>query len=172
MSTRTLQRWRIDGAIGEDKRPTAIRPAPLNKLSTNEHQAVIELGLERTVTELHKLGKNVVIVRSVPEIGYDVPSAALAAEMTGRNINNIISPSVDEHVERTKEVTYVFSNIRNKFDLMIVDPAQRLCESGLCQVIEANYLLYRDDDHLSTYGSKYASNIFDPYLNKTILKIK
>jgi hypothetical protein len=28
LSTRTLQRWRIDGAIGEDKRPTAIRPEP------------------------------------------------------------------------------------------------------------------------------------------------
>jgi len=36
LSTRTLQRWRIDGAIGEDKRPTAIRPEPLNKLSAKE----------------------------------------------------------------------------------------------------------------------------------------
>jgi len=33
LSTRTLQRWRIDGGIGEDKRPTALRPELLNKLS-------------------------------------------------------------------------------------------------------------------------------------------
>jgi len=74
--------------------------------------------------------------------------------MTGRNINNIISPSIVEHDERTKEVTQVFSNIRNKFDLTIVDPAQRLCDSALCQVVQANDLLYRDDDPLSTNGSK------------------
>jgi hypothetical protein len=130
--------------------------------SASSNTELFELGLERTVTELHRLGKNVVLVRSVPEIGYDVPSAALAAEMTRRNINSIIAPSADEHVERTKEVTQVFSNIRNKFDLRIIDPAQRLCGSGLCQVIDANYLLYRDDDHLSTYGSKYVSDMFEP----------
>ena len=43
LSSRTLQRWRIDGAIGSDKRPTAIRPEPVNKLSTKERQAVIDV---------------------------------------------------------------------------------------------------------------------------------
>jgi hypothetical protein len=43
LSTRTLQRWRIDGVIGEDKRSTAIRSAPLNKLSAKERQAVIDV---------------------------------------------------------------------------------------------------------------------------------
>jgi hypothetical protein len=36
LSTRTLQRWRIDRGIGEDKRPIAIRPEPVNKLSVKE----------------------------------------------------------------------------------------------------------------------------------------
>jgi putative transposase len=43
LSTRTLQRWRIDGGIGEDKRSTAIRPEPPNKLSVRERQAVIDV---------------------------------------------------------------------------------------------------------------------------------
>ena len=43
LSTRTLQRWRIDGEIGADKRPTAIRPEPGNKLSKAEIQAVIDV---------------------------------------------------------------------------------------------------------------------------------
>ena len=43
LSTRTLQRWRIDGVIGEDKRPAAIRSEPLNKLSVQERQAVIDV---------------------------------------------------------------------------------------------------------------------------------
>ena len=43
LSTRTLQRWCIDGGIGEDKRPTAIRPEPPNKLSLRERQAVVDV---------------------------------------------------------------------------------------------------------------------------------
>ena len=42
-STRTLQRWRIDGEISADKRPTATRSEPGNKLSKTERQAVIDV---------------------------------------------------------------------------------------------------------------------------------
>jgi putative transposase len=43
LSTRTLQCWRMDGKIGADKRPTAIRQEPGNKLSQTERQAVIDI---------------------------------------------------------------------------------------------------------------------------------
>ena len=43
LSTRTLQRWHVEGVIGEDKRPIATRPEPLNKLSDEERQAVIDV---------------------------------------------------------------------------------------------------------------------------------
>jgi putative transposase len=38
LSTITLQRWHIDGAIAEDKRP---RPIRLNKSSAQERQAIL-----------------------------------------------------------------------------------------------------------------------------------
>jgi len=43
LTARTLQRWRINGEIGADKRPTASKPAPSNKLSDEERQAVINV---------------------------------------------------------------------------------------------------------------------------------
>ena len=43
LSARTFQRWHVEGVIGEDKRPTATRPGPLNKLSVEERQAVIDV---------------------------------------------------------------------------------------------------------------------------------
>jgi len=36
LSTQTLQHWRTNGVIGEDKKPATIRPEPLNKLSVQE----------------------------------------------------------------------------------------------------------------------------------------
>lgn len=43
LSTRTLQRWQVGGDITADKRPTATRPEPENKLSQAERQAVIDV---------------------------------------------------------------------------------------------------------------------------------
>jgi putative transposase len=43
LSTRTLPRWRIDGDISADKRPTATMLEPGNKLSQAERQAVIDV---------------------------------------------------------------------------------------------------------------------------------
>ncbi len=41
LSIRTLQRWQAEGEITADKRPTAKRPAPVNKLTEQERQSII-----------------------------------------------------------------------------------------------------------------------------------
>ncbi len=41
LSMRTLQRWQSGGEITADKRPTANRPAPMNKLTEQERQSII-----------------------------------------------------------------------------------------------------------------------------------
>ena len=43
LSVITLQGWRAEGAITADKRPTAIRPTPINKLTKDEVQAILEI---------------------------------------------------------------------------------------------------------------------------------
>ena len=40
---RTYRRWYRDGAVQDDKRPTAVRPAPANKLTATEQGRIIEL---------------------------------------------------------------------------------------------------------------------------------
>ena len=41
LSVRTVQRWRCDGDVGEDRRPNAERPVPTNALSEAERGAVL-----------------------------------------------------------------------------------------------------------------------------------
>ena len=43
ITIRTLQRWTETGELKEDGRPTAVRPAPANKLSDAERQGLLEL---------------------------------------------------------------------------------------------------------------------------------
>lgn len=40
---RTYRRWYRDGAVKQDKRPTAVKPAPANKLTAAERARIIEL---------------------------------------------------------------------------------------------------------------------------------
>jgi putative transposase len=42
LSGRTVQRWTRHGGVGEDQRPTAIRPKPAKALSPAEEQAILE----------------------------------------------------------------------------------------------------------------------------------
>lgn len=47
LSLRTYQRWRTDeGEIRGDARPNAVRPAPANKLSPQEQQAVLQVCMQ------------------------------------------------------------------------------------------------------------------------------
>lgn len=123
--------------------------------------SLFEIGLARTVDRLHSLGKNVVLVTPVPEIGFDAPSASFISEITGRDVNAIISPTTVEYTQRIKEVTFVFAGIMEDQHVQIVDPASYLCNEDYCRIVDQGALLYRDDDHLSTFGSRYISQAFD-----------
>jgi len=122
---------------------------------------LFERGLERTVAKLRALDRKVVIVRPVPEVGYDVPSYVFSARITGRDLNPIIAPKVQEYRDRTREVDSTFSKLGGLRLASFVDPATLLCNDTICPVTARGMALYRDDDHLSTYGSKVVSPIFD-----------
>jgi peptidoglycan/LPS O-acetylase OafA/YrhL len=129
-----------------------------NNLSNVE---LFDVGLTRTIEKLCELGKKVVLVNPVPEIGYHVPSACLIADMTGREINNTIAPSVKEYRERTKEVEAIFREVKDRMSIEIVTPDVYLCKDSYCSVTVDSIPLYRDDNHLSTFGSEYVSKAFD-----------
>jgi peptidoglycan/LPS O-acetylase OafA/YrhL len=130
---------------------------------------LFEVGLERTVEKLVSLNREVVIVYPVPEIGYDVPSSYSIAMRTGRDINDIIAPTLVEFLDRNAIVLNVFEEIKSRHkDLVILEPSTVLCSNDKCKVIENHTPLYRDDDHLSTFGAIYVSSIFDPVLTSLL----
>jgi hypothetical protein len=119
------------------------------------------IGLARTIDALISLGKKVVLIGPVPEIGIDVPTSHFIAAASGRNLDAIISPTVEEYYARTSEVFSEFSKYVNNDDIRIVNPASLLCADGFCSVVAGNAVLYRDDDHLSTFGSRLIHPAYD-----------
>ena len=133
-----------------------------------DNAVLFEIGLRRTIKALAEQGKNIVLVTQVPEVGHDVPSATYSAKLTGRDVNAMIAPSIDEYRERTADVTRVFDKLGSEQPMTIVDPAERLCDGSSCKVVVDGTPLYRDDNHLSLRGCVFVSSLFDGVLSRPL----
>lgn len=118
-------------------------------------------GLTRTVQQLRALGREVVLIDAVPEVGVDVPSAIAVAARTGRDANRIIAPTRTEYERRNAEVRRTLRALGVLDGVRIISVSDRLCDETVCRVVLAGHALYRDDNHLSTYGARHVSPAFD-----------
>ena len=119
--------------------------------------AVFKMALDETLAWLTGIGKTVVIIGPVPEIGYDVPRALLASSLG--NFDDDIRPTIDEFMDRQDEPIKALEEAALKYGATILYPHEKLCETGVCAIIHDGHPLYFDDDHLSRYGALYLSGI-------------
>jgi peptidoglycan/LPS O-acetylase OafA/YrhL len=133
----------------------------LNNQNESDKVSLFTLGLERTIEALQASNHDVFIVAPMPEIGYDVPSAYFIASRTGRDLNEIIAPSTDEYLSRNKKTFEILRPLADQYQIQIVEPWRILCTEVRCRVAVDEFPLYRDDDHLSTFGSEMIASAFD-----------
>ncbi|MGH6889853.1 MAG: acyltransferase family protein [Rhizomicrobium sp.] len=124
-----------------------------------DNHAVFGRGIARTVGELSKLGKKVVLVASVPEIGFPVPAVlarrALAKE-TGK-----IAPPVRDYFRRQKYVLTTFAGLQKQYGVEVLYPHRILCATGTCEIARRGIPLYRDGHHLSVFGARQLSPLME-----------
>jgi len=148
--------------ISYEKSNKIILADILSESSKGSTNAILfQKGLNRTVEKLLALNRKVVIISQVPEIKYDVPSAFYIAQGTGRDINKIIAPSLDEYLSRNKKVFFVIDQIHEDYNIQVIDPWKALCNEQQCPVVIDGTSLYMDSHHLSFFGSEYISHIYD-----------
>lgn len=122
---------------------------------------LFERGLERTIQKLLALDRRVIIISSVPEIGYDVPSAYFIALRTGRDVNQIIAPTFSEYRQRNAVVFVALTRLEDRYPIQVIDPGLALCDESICNVVLNGHPLYQDAHHLSRFGSLSISSIFN-----------
>jgi len=150
----------------ESGRSMSLVDLESDETGAGDNVALFEIGLRRTIKALSEQGKNIVLVTQVPEVGHDVPSATYSAKLTGRDVNSMIAPSIDEYRERTADVTRVFDSLTSEQPITIVDPAKLLCDGSSCRVVLDGTPLYRDDNHLSLRGCVFVSSLFDGVISR------
>ena len=167
-------RWQISfhGTRYKKEKSSPVELIDLKPNSNNlNNQAIFKTGYTRTIDALIASGKKVIVILSTPEVGHHVPANALIANLRGVDINSLIAPTIPEFRERTGDIHAFFHQYASSKDITFISPSNLLCKQNYCEIESQGNLIYRDDNHLSTYGSVYISEIFDPVFNTTI-KIK
>jgi peptidoglycan/LPS O-acetylase OafA/YrhL len=123
-----------------------------------DNHAVFERGLVRTVQTLVDAGKKVIVVASVPEIGWPVP--AVLARLKLANESRNMAPAVATYFERQRFVMDVLARLKAIHGVSVIYPHEVLCAGGSCEVARDGIPLYRDEHHLSVYGAR----LLDPLL--------
>lgn len=107
------------------------------------------------VQKLLAMGKRVVLVYPVPEMGWHVPHYQFKAMLHKGELPDI-SISLDRYQERIASVKQAFDALGSHPNLARVRPAHVLCDSGLgrCSARrDDGRLLYLDDDHVNNLGA-------------------
>ena len=123
---------------------TATTPPP-------DNHAVFARGLERTIRTLVHAGKKVVLVASVPEVGWPVP-AILARRAMSHDVSKV-DVKLDSYMRRQTFVLSTFASMHRLYGVTIIYPHEALCANGGCAVSLNGIPLYRDEHHLSVYGA-------------------
>lgn len=116
--------------------------------------------LIETVCRAAEDGRKVYILRPLPEIGVEVPTALTRSMMLGRSPADIVIP-FSEYVSRHQDVNFALDAAAKKCGVKILDPTPYLCDGVVCHGSKDGIPLYYDDDHLSEAGALKLSPIFD-----------
>jgi peptidoglycan/LPS O-acetylase OafA/YrhL len=116
-----------------------------------DNHAVFARGLERTIRALTQAGKRVVLVASVPEVGWPVP--AILARRALAHDSRRVAVSLDAYERRQSFVLATFARMHQLYGVTVIYPQDALCANGSCAVSLNGIPLYRDEHHLSVFGA-------------------
>jgi peptidoglycan/LPS O-acetylase OafA/YrhL len=128
--------------------------------SLAENQDNYESALTRTLQAIASLGREIVIIGPIPEIGRDVPNVLAKAQWRGQPLDLRITTR--DYRVRQRFVFESFARAGDEVDLRFYSPQDRFCPNGFCDVVgETGLPLYFDDSHVSSHGAKRLIPIFE-----------
>ena len=165
-----ISRWSIY-AMGERferefGKPVFIKDHLTENISIDENKEVFSRSLKRTLAKLKELGREIIIVRQVPETEFNIPDAYSKTLMFNYVVE--LEPKFSAYLKRNEFVNSTFDEMREKYSLSFVNPHEVICNNEKCSVLSSDGVpIYRDSNHLQYFYAKGLSHIFDP-----VIKIK
>lgn len=128
---------------------------------------LLRKGLFRTVNSLHKIGRKVIIVNDVPELGvsarhkYWISSVVFAGNHLGHHFSDEL-PSRSDYALWNRGVDRIMNDLALLDNVSILHAEESFfSQEGRVLMIADGVLLYDDADHLSSYGAHFIASVFN-----------
>lgn len=151
-----INRWALRCSGHEGEQPGAkerfytIEGLPANTAPEQK----FEISLTQLCTELKELGKNVIILTSVPEQEVPIPAKAKRNRYLGKDEGDV---AIDKarHLARQKSANDVFHKLEAAGLVKVLNTDDFFYPEGSKPktLVENNHSLYRDADHLTIPGA-------------------
>lgn len=131
----------------------------LSEKGENNRLKVLETLLSRTIEELLKNKKKVIILLDVPKIPLNPKNCVKTRPIQLSSSKCSFSESKSKKIEGLTNETIM--KVAKKYPSVIVyDPSKALCSQGVCSIGNNNSIYYHDESHLTDKGSELvAKNI-------------
>lgn len=130
--------------------------------SDEDNFAVVSRELPKTVDAFRAPGRRIVLVGSVPEIGWNVPDQVIRDLRRGGT--TLAPPTLASTRERQARSTKILNEIaKHRRDVEHVEITPTMC-TPLCATHDGGTTYYWDDDHLTPAGAKkFVAPLLDQY---------
>ena len=119
------------------------------------NEKVFEIGLRATFSFFSFLGKRIIYIYNIPELGFHTKQCLQGRPFNpfpDKNFNCAVKKT--EFLERNKKYRTIVDSVLKDFpNVIAIDPTELFCDQEYCYGKRNNDILYQDDDHLSLAGS-------------------
>ena len=127
------------------------RPPRLMWAHSGNREADLLVALERTVERVRGLGARVVLIGTIPEVHFSVPTTIQRAMQVGSELP--LGTARTEFEARRRSSKTLLETVSARTGSQLLHPAEQLCGAEHCIVVKDGVALYRDDNHLSREGA-------------------
>jgi peptidoglycan/LPS O-acetylase OafA/YrhL len=122
-------------------------------------------GLEDTIRDLSARGKAIYFLLQVPELGFE-PEYCFGRRVQFSRVRRNCAVDQSEVQARQSSYRALVRSFQSRYpNFHVLDPFPLMCNGEECKAIIDNQLIYSDDDHLSTAGSKLVVSGMAPFLS-------
>jgi hypothetical protein len=105
------------------------------------------------------------VMDQVPEFPRDVKSCVVRAAYYGRDIASCAVQDAARFEERHQVLDGYFRFLRQRYSFSLASAADAICKHGVCNAMDGDGILMRDNNHMTDKGSLYIM----PYLDIPLL---
>jgi peptidoglycan/LPS O-acetylase OafA/YrhL len=127
-------------------------------VSLDDAQSVILSSSRELLQRLS--GRTVYAMMTVPEYQRSLARQFIVA--TKMNIDRPHGMTREEYNDQQAHVRAYMKNVFDGWSVTLLEPADILCASGVCEILKDGVFLYQDGDHLASAGSEFILPIFEP----------